>query len=532
MTDMSVDAFDKDGKGIYNEIFCKMEFNWKRLQNGSDIRGVAVKGIPGEEVNLDETRVEILGRSFYQWLSSRGNTKPSVAVGMDSRISGPMLKKSFTKGFSAQGGRVVDCGMASTPAMFMATCFPEMNVFSGVMLTASHLPYNRNGLKFFTGEGGLNKKDISEILEIASGQSFNEAQDPGVIEESDLISLYAGDMVSKIRKKVNHPENFQKPLEGLKIIVDAGNGAGGFFADKVLVPLGADIAGSQFLEPDGMFPNHVPNPEDGEAMSSICKAVVDNRADLGIIFDTDVDRAAVVDAQGQPVNRNALIALISAIIMEEHPGSTIVTDSITSEGLANFIEEKLGGKHHRFKRGYKNVINESIRLNDSGIDSWIAIETSGHAALKENYFLDDGAYLVSKIMIKLAQLHLKKESISMLITELRHPKESVEYRLRILEKDFGSYGNTVIEGLTAMVASQEGWEPEKDNFEGIRIRCTNDKQRGWFLLRLSLHDPVMPLNIESDIEGGSDSIRDRLKVLLSAYGGLDQSSLAHVVGHN
>ena len=502
-----------------------MEFNWKRLQNGSDIRGVSVEGIPGEEVNLDETRVEILGRSFYQWLSNRGHANPSVAVGMDSRISGARLRQSFVLGFSAQGGRVVDCGMASTPAMFMATRFPEIDVLAGVMLTASHLPYNRNGLKFFTGDGGLNKTDITEILEIASGQNFNDEQDPGAIEEADLISMYADDMVGKIRKQVTHPGDFEQPLRGLKIIVDAGNGAGGFFADKVLVPLGADIEGSQFLDPDGMFPNHVPNPEDGEAMNSICEAVIDSQADLGIIFDTDVDRAAVVDSQGQPVNRNALIALISAIILGEHPGSTIVTDSITSEGLARFIEEKLGGEHHRFKRGYKNVINESIRLNDSGVDSWIAIETSGHAALKENFFLDDGAYLVSKILVKLAQLHLEKENISRLITELQHPEESVEYRLKILENDFGSYGNKVIEELTALAASEDGWEPEKDNFEGIRIRCTNDKERGWFLLRLSLHDPVMPLNIESDIEGGSDAIRDRIKVLLSAFGGLDHSSL-------
>jgi len=332
-------------------------------------------------------------------------------------------------------------------------------------------------------------------------------------------------MVRKIRENANHSGNFDRPLAGLKIIVDAGNGAGGFFADKVLVPLGADITGSQFLEPDGMFPNHVPNPEDGAAMESICKAVLDNKADLGIIFDTDVDRAAVVDSKGQPVNRNALIALISAIILEEHPGSTIVTDSITSEGLAGFIEDKLGGKHHRFKRGYKNVINEAVRLNESGVESWIAIETSGHAALKENYFLDDGAYLVAKVLVKVAQLHLEKENISGLISALQHPVESVEYRLKILEDDFVSFGNKVIEQLTALAASEEGWEAEKENYEGIRVRCTNTGEKGWFLLRLSLHDPVMPLNIESDLEGGADAIRDRLRELLSGFDQLDQSAL-------
>ncbi|MDX2430647.1 MAG: phosphomannomutase/phosphoglucomutase [Bacteroides sp.] len=500
-------------------------FDWLSLQNGSDIRGVSVKGVPGEEVNLDESRVEILGRSFYLWLSKKGYSEISVALGRDSRISGPSLQERFSKGFRAQGGRVVDCGMASTPAMFMATQYPELNVLAGVMLTASHLPFNRNGLKFFTAEGGLNKADISEILEIASTTSFVDAAKPGELSEADLISLYAGDMVQKIRQKVNHPRSYNRPLDGLHILVDAGNGAGGFFAEKVLAPLGADTRGSQFLEPDGMFPNHVPNPEDEEAMNSVCKAVLDNGADLGIIFDTDVDRAAVVDGKGRPVNRNALIALISAIILEEHPGTTIVTDSITSEGLASFIEKKLGGSHHRFKRGYKNVINESVRLNEAGVPSWIAIETSGHAALKENFFLDDGAYLVSKVLVKVAQLQLKDESISDLIKELQHPVESVEYRLKIMEKDFGTYGNKVIEELTSMIGSQEGWESERNNFEGIRVRCTGDHERGWFLLRMSLHDPVMPLNIESDIVGGSKVIMERLKAILSKFDQLDISTL-------
>jgi phosphomannomutase len=131
---------------------------------------------------------------------------------------------------------------------------------------------------------------------------------------------------------------------------------------SVLEPLGAVTRGSQFLEPDGMFPNHIPNPEDKKAMESITKAVLEQKADLGIIFDTDVDRAAAVDSSGRELNRNRLIALMAAIVLAEHPGTTVVTDSVTSDGLTTFIEGKLGGKHHRFKRGYKNVIDEGIRL--------------------------------------------------------------------------------------------------------------------------------------------------------------------------
>lgn len=164
-------------------------------------------------------------------------------------------------------------------------------------------------------------------------------------------------------------------------------------------PLGADTAGSQFLDPDGNFPNHSPNPEDAEAMESAVAATAAAGADLGIIFDTDVDRSAVIDGAGNPINRNKLIALLSAIILEKHPGTTVVTDSVTSDGLAAFIAAK-GGKHVRYMRGYKNVINKGVELNESGTETHLMIETSGHGAMKENYNLDDGAYIAVKIIIE------------------------------------------------------------------------------------------------------------------------------------
>jgi phosphomannomutase len=274
--------------------------------------------------------------------------------------------------------------------------------------------------------------------------------------------------------------------------------------------LGADTTGSQFLEPDGTFPNHVPNPEDREAMAAICQAVVDNRADFGIIFDTDVDRSAAVDDRGRELNRNRLIALISAIVLREHPGSTVVTDSITADGLTQFIEEDLQGVHHRFKRGYKNVIDEAIRLNEAGQESWLAIETSGHGAMKENYFLDDGAYLVSKLLVELAKSKLAGKNLTDLIANLQEPRESAEFRLKITVEDFKTYGNIIIDRLQTFVELQPDWSIVPHNYEGIRVSCRHPQQQGWFLLRLSLHDPVLPLNIESNVEGGISQITERL----------------------
>ncbi len=504
------------------------DFNWNKLQNGSDIRGIALEGVPNEHVNLNPEIAKILGQAFASWLSRQVN-KPSneliVGVGCDSRLSGPAIMQAVIEGITSVGSQVNDLAMASTPAMFMSTITAGFECDGAIMLTASHLPFNRNGLKFFTAAGGLDKKDISAILTLAATNKFEITSVNGSITKHDFMSVYAAQFVNQIRQAVNHPRNFDKPLQGLKIIVDAGNGAGGFYVDRVLEPLGADTTGSQFLEPDGTFPNHVPNPEDPTAMAAICQAVIDHQADFGIIFDTDVDRSAAVDSTGKELNRNRLIGLISTIVLQEHPHSTIVTDSITSDGLTQFIDRDLGGVHHRFKRGYKNVINESIRLNQNDQESWLAIETSGHAAMKENYFLDDGAYLVSKLLIELAKSKLAGKSLTDLIANLQEPIESQELRIKINTDDFQSYGNEVIDKMQAFALNQPDWQIVPNNYEGVRVSCGADNENGWFLLRLSLHDPVIPVNIESNVPGGIDRIKHRLLAFLQTQESLDLAAL-------
>ena len=319
-----------------------------------------------------------------------------------------------------------------------------------------------------------------------------------------------------ICREVN-AEDYEHPLKGYKIVVDAGNGAGGFYASKVLEPLGADTTGSRYLDPDGMFPNHVPNPENEEAMQSICEAVKESKADLGVIFDTDVDRGGAVDSSGNEINRNRLVAVASAIALEGNDGGTVVTDSITSSGLKTFIEEDLKGKHYRYRRGYKNVINKALELNAQGINCPLAIETSGHAAMRENYFLDDGAYLCTKIIIKMAQLKQQGKELEDLTATLKEPVESKEIRFKIKEKDFREYGEKVIADLEKYAEAQEGWKIADDNREGIRVYFDKNNGDGWFLLRLSVHDPIMPLNIESDTKGGVDIIFNQLNTFLSKY---------------
>lgn len=496
-----------------------------KLQNGSDIRGVAVAGVEGEPVTLTEPVSEAIAAAFAAWLADKKKNDASkpmrVSIGHDSRISASKLQDAVSRGLSSAGIEVLLYGLASTPAMFNSTLTVNEDVLcpvdGSIMITASHLPYNRNGFKFFTNAGGLGKADIKDILERASdmyneftneGPKGSQGQASPSVRRVDYMSIYASDLVQAVRKAAG---NIEKPLEGFHIVVDAGNGAGGFFVDKVLEPLGAVTAGSQFLDPDGMFPNHIPNPEDQEAMKAIAQAVLNNKADLGIIFDTDVDRSAAVDSTGREFNRNRLIALMSAIVLEEHPGTTIVTDSVTSDGLTEFIEKKLGGKHHRFKRGYKNVIDEAIRLNSIGVESHLGIETSGHGALKENHWLDDGAYLMVKVLNKLASARASgigsgSKVLVDLVEGLHEAAVAVELRLKInLNHEdlkggsFREYGEAVLKHLENIVASDSKLVKAPVNYEGVRVSGYG----GWFLLRLSLHDPVLPLNIEapSDEDG-------------------------------
>ena len=482
------------------------------MKSGSDVRGKAV----GDDAVITEHVAMALGMSFAMWIAEKKKKAVSdvlIAIGRDSRITGPALLKATAEGVSRAGASVLDFGMCTTPAMFMSIITPGFEPDGSVMITASHHPWDRNGLKFFTGEGGIEGRDVEELLAKAQDLHPEEFVPAGKIEERAFLPVYMDQLSERIRTGLGTQS--ERPLEGLRIAVDAGNGAGGFYA-RLMANLGADTAGSQFLEPDGMFPNHIPNPENPTAMESICQAVLKSGADLGVIFDTDCDRAAVVDADGREINRNRLIALISAILLQDHPGQTIVTDSVTSSGLKKFITD-LGGVHYRFKRGYRNVIDEAIRLNDAGVICPLAIETSGHAALKENHFLDDGMYLVTVLIVRAMMLKKEGKTLGSLIKDLKEPAESIEIRMNILDPDFRRKGEEVIQQLLNEADNNPAWHLAEDNREGVRISFDLDGQHdaGWFLLRLSVHDPVLPLNCESDVPGG---IREMLTMLSNVIG--------------
>ena len=466
-----------------------------KLKSGSDIRGTAI----GPRAVLTADTVTRFAAGFALWCRQSGHPLKTAAIGRDSRLSGPTLLKAAANGLRAMGVDVLDFGLCTTPAMFMSLLTEGFKTDASLMITASHQPSEKNGIKFILPTGGVSAADLDRIIACAEIVSISPELSGRLIKR-DYLPAYQDILKKRIREGLD--TDAEQPLSGLHIAVDAGNGAGGFYA-SMLSQLGADTTGSQFLDPDGSFPNHIPNPEDETAMASVSAATLNSGADLGVIFDTDCDRAAIVDHEGREINRNRLIALISAILLKKHMGAAIVTDSVTSSGLAAFIKAR-GGVHHRFKRGYRNVIDEAIRLNGEGVDCPLAIETSGHAALRENHFLDDGMYLVTVLIVEAMRLKQQGRELSDLLDDLAEPVESVELRLDILSGDRVATAERALTLLSAEAEKGPDKRPAPDNREGIRVQfdLNGGRDNGWLLLRLSVHDPVMPLNIESDVKGG------------------------------
>ncbi|WCJ33568.1 phosphoglucosamine mutase family protein [Euphorbia peplus] len=530
------------GTAKHNEVVIDEEMDKiRRLQNGPDVRGVALEGEKGRAVDFSPATVEAIAEGFGEWVKDgleKGRENVRISLGRDPRVSGASLSVAVFSGLARAGCVAFDMGLATTPACFMSTLLPPFAYDASMMMTASHLPYTRNGIKFFTKNGGLTSPEVEEICEKAARKYATRLTKVSTLLKSlptkvDFMSEYARHLRDIIKAGVNHPLHYDTPLEGFKIIVNAGNGSGGFFTYNVLDKLGADTFGSLHLNPDGMFPNHIPNPEDKIAMSLTKAAVLENSADLGIVFDTDVDRSGVVDKEGNSINGDRLIALMSAIVLKEHPGTTIVTDARTSIGLTRFISDK-NGNHCLYRVGYRNVINKGIRLNTDGMETHLMIETSGHGALKENYFLDDGAYMVVKVIIEMVRMKLggSDEGIGSLIKDLEEPSESIELRMDVLSepKHVKATSIEAIEKFRSYIEEGrlEGWELDSCGECWVSDGCLADSndspapidaymyrakvsdkehgEHGWVHMRESYHNPNIALNMQSILPGACQSI--------------------------
>mmetsp|Transcript_23158 Transcript_23158/g.35123 ORF Transcript_23158/g.35123 Transcript_23158/m.35123 type:complete len:619 (-) Transcript_23158:43-1899(-) len=503
------------------------------LANGSDIRGKfldhprvgsmasvahVIKGEGGGGDLLTPLATYCMGQAFgslvkqivYENQTERKDSTITICIGTDPRNHGPILADAFCRGCMEESNvKVLYTGLASTPAMAHA-CRSSGGFDGSVMVTASHLPKEKNGLKFYVrGQGGFTKEQVQQLLGLTT-KKINEWQNLGIVpttsgggavcsyERVDILTGYAESLKDALCKECRGEGSV---LSGLKIVLNTGHGSGGFFA-SVLQDLGAQVT-AMHQEPNGDFPQGwVPNPENPAMVESTLKACEDVQADIGVMFDTDADRAGFVLPDGtgnyQPLNRNRLIALLSVIFAESNPGCTIVTDSVTSEGLAWFLEKTLALHHYRYIKGYANVINKAKEL---GPKAEMAIETSGHCAMKENDYLDDGTYTAVKVIGLLARNN-KHSSLLNLIEDLS--EMPIEHELRFQVKDESlKTTKSVFDQLCQQVLKHikdnkiNDWVVDEENMEGLRIRI-GGKSGAFLMLRQSLHDPVLSLQVESE----------------------------------
>uniref|UniRef100_A0A7S1BN56 Uncharacterized protein n=1 Tax=Corethron hystrix TaxID=216773 RepID=A0A7S1BN56_9STRA len=483
---------------------------------------------PGAAPVLTPALSYLLGKSLAAVLLDRSESgaapDASACIGRDPRTHGELLARAMAAGLRDGGAeRVCDTGIASTPAIF--DFCRSGKVSCGIMITASHLPPDRNGFKIYTPDGLLGKEELNGMIDGVrvmyenSDTLIPEEWDEKGVETVDFMSDYIFTLENSLMKEIAKctgadecEVDFFTPLQGTKVVVNAGNGSAGFFATK-LAELGADITGSIGIDPDGRFPHGVPNPEDNEMVLRTTEACERERADLGIMFDTDGDRAGFVvaarDGSYEPLNRNRLIALLAVILNEDYPGCAVVTDSVTSEGLTDFLVEVAGVQHVRFKRGYSKVINRAKDLVADGVDAQMAIETSGHCAMAENAFMDDGTYTAVKIIGQLARIQKEFGAPSLLdgIMGLEEMDEVVEFRLPALDQSVTTAGGAfqeIYETMTDIIVgtqlfTEHGWDLDSDNMEGVRVRVGVDG--AFFMIRPSLHDPLLSVQVEATNRG-------------------------------
>ena len=281
--------------------------NLIQLQKGNRICGVSMDGVDGEAVVINNDIVLKIVYTFSVWLQNKlGKETPlKFSVGHDNRLTGWHFAQASCLGLVSAGNLVYDCEWSTTPSMGATVFDDELNCDGAVMVTASILPFGYNGLRFFTKSGEIEQASLTEILELAE-----TLETPFLLGGKRIphpfIPTYAQGIIAKIRKLSGE----ERPFEGLKIIVDAGNGAGGFYPKLILQPLGADTTGSQYLEPDGHFPNRNPNPNDKKALDGMITAMVKFGADFGMLFNSDADDLVIVDAKGHIVQTDEKIGKV------------------------------------------------------------------------------------------------------------------------------------------------------------------------------------------------------------------------------
>lgn len=438
-----------------------------------DIRGLV-------DVEIDVDFAFATGVAFARFLQIE-REPGTVVIGEDMRPSSPQLADAFSDGATSQGMDVIRIGLASTDMLYFAS--GKLGL-PGAMFTASHNPAEYNGIKLCLS----NARPIGKESGLVTIEKFVREGSPialrnvGVEKQRNMLEEYVDHLLTLVDIKKIRP---------LKIIVDAGNGMAGHTAPAIFARLNCEVV-PMYFELDGSFPNHEANPLDESTLADLKKAMIDQKADLGLAFDGDADRCFLVDERGVAVNPSALTSLIAHRELIKHPGSSIIYNLISSRAVQEVIDEN-GGVGLRSRVGHSYI---KKMMAESG--AIFGGEHSGHFYFKEFWRADSGALAA---LHAIAALGESDGTMSALLAPYNRYVSSGEINSKVsdtkaatdtVEKAYSSEGFT-IDYLDGLTVNGDSW---------------------WFNLRPSNTEPLLRLNVEASTQAQMETVRDAVLALI------------------
>jgi len=427
-----------------------------------DIRGHAVR-------DLTDDTVRLIGQAFGTYVQEQGTNE--VLVGRDNRLSSDRLHRMLLKGLLDSGCHVIDIGLVVTPILYFAR--EHFGISGGVMITGSHNPPEENGFKLAYGEGTIYGDQIIKLRDMITENKLRSGS--GTLEVRDVVDSYLQMLADKIKLG-------KRPL---KVAVDCGNGTASLFAEKILKNWGCEVI-PLYCESDGSFPNHHPDPVKTANLVQLKKAVLKNKADLGVAYDGDADRIGVVDDQGNVVWGDKLMCLFWREILAKYPAALAIVEVKCSQALVEEIK-RLGGKPVFYKTGHSLI---KAKMRETG--AVFTGEMSGHMFFADEYYgYDDALYATGRLLRILSQ---QDKPLSQLLADLPHYYSTAETRIPCPDEKKFQVVNKLVE--------QFRQQYEVIDIDGVRVLFDD----GWGLVRASNTQPVLVARCEAKTEEGLQKI--------------------------
>lgn len=420
-----------------------------------DIRGIADRDLTDEVIRA-------VGRAFGHRMRERGQSK--VAVGRDVRLSSGRIRTAVIEGLRDQGVHAIDVGVVPTPALYFAVV--TLKTDAGVMVTGSHNPIEYNGLKLSDGIHSLHGPDIQDLRTRAASAGIVEVR--GTVAEASVDEAYIADLVARIG-----------PVGPIKVVCDPGNGAASILGPRLLRAIGCQVD-SIFAEPDGRFPNHLPDPTVPSLMAALMERVTAKGADVGIGFDGDADRVGAVDEKGRLLFGDQLLALYAADVLAKKPKSPIVFEVKCSQGLVEWVQQ-LGGTPIMWKAGH-SLIKAKMRELDAPLGG----EMSGHMFFADEFYgYDDALYAAGRLLRILAAS--RSTPLSQRVDALPQSRYVSTPEIRLDCADAAKFG--IVEKVREHYRALH----EVLDVDGVRVQFGD----GWGLIRASNTQPVLVVRFEA-----------------------------------